>query len=74
MTSWIIFRYVPVTSSGNIHPLLFGGHQLTRERAYNVKDKKLQSADPLKKIQGIIPKVEDWHARFTFYQVTANTM
>ena len=26
-----IQRYVPVTSSGNIHPLLFGGDQLTRE-------------------------------------------
>ena len=33
-----IQRYVPVTSSGNIHPLLFGGDQLTRERAYNAKD------------------------------------
>lgn len=64
-----IQRYMPVTSSGNIHPLLFGGDQLTRERAYNAKDAKLQSADPLKKLQGIIPKVEDWHARFTFYQV-----
>ena len=61
-----IQRYAPVTSSGTIHPLLFGGDQLTRERAYNAK---LQSADPLKKLQGIIPKVEDWHARFTFYQV-----
>ena len=64
-----IQRYAPVTSSGTIHPLLFGGDQLTRERAYNAKDAKLQSANPLKKLQGIIPKVEDWHARFTFYQV-----
>ena len=43
-----IQRYVPVTSSGNTHFLLFGGDQLFRERAYNAK---LNSGDPLKKIQ-----------------------
>ena len=57
-----IQRYVPVTNSGTIHPLLFDGDQLTGERAYNAKDAKLQSTDPLKKLHGIIPKVEDWHA------------
>ena len=62
-------RYVAVSSKGDNYPLLFGGDQLTRERAHNAKDAKLQSADPLKKLQGIIPKIEDWHARFTFYQV-----
>ena len=61
--------YAPVTSSGTIHPILFGGDQLTRERAHNAKDAKLQSANPRKKLQGLIPKIEDWHARFTFYQV-----
>ena len=61
--------YVPVTRSGVIHPILFGGDQLTRERAHNAKDAKLQSVDPLKRHQGIIPKAEDWHARFTLYQV-----
>lgn len=43
-----IQRYVAVTTSGAIHPLLFGGDQLTRERAHNAKDAKLQSTDPLK--------------------------
>lgn len=62
-------QYVPVTKKGTVYPILFGGDQLTRERAHNAKDAKLQSANSLKKLQGIIPKVEDWHTRFTYYQV-----
>ena len=29
-----IQSYVPITSSGTVHPILFGGDQFTRERAY----------------------------------------
>ena len=62
-------KYAPVTASGTIHPLLFGGDQLTRERADGAKDAKLQSSTPMKKLRGIIPKIEDWHARVVFLQV-----
>ena len=62
-------KYVPVTANGVVHPLLFGGDQLTRERADGAKDAKLQSSSTMKKLRGILPKIEDWHARVVFMQV-----
>ena len=63
-------QYVPITAEGTYHPILFGGDQLTRERAHNAHDAKLQSQAPMKKLVGLIPKIEDWHTRFTFHQVS----
>lgn len=64
-----IHRYVPTTTNGDMFPILFGGDQLTRERASNAKDTKLQSSKPIKRLLGLVPKVEDWHTRVVFNQV-----
>ena len=71
MTSFIIImhRYVPTVSDKVFVPVLFGGDQLTRERAYHAQDAKLQSSTPICKLLGLVPKCEDWHARTSFYQV-----
>ena len=62
-------RYVPTVSDEVFVPVFFGGDQLTRERAYHAQDAKLQSSTPLRKLLGLVPKCEDWHARTSFYQV-----
>ena len=64
-----INRYVPQLQDGTIQPLLFGGDMLTRERSAHARDSKLQSATPESRLQGIVPKCEDWHALVTFHQV-----
>ena len=50
-------------------PVFFGGDQLTKERAGGALDARLQASDPLSRLDGVIPKVEDWHALVCFYQV-----
>lgn len=64
-----IHRYVPMVSDEVFVPALFGGDQLTRERAYHAQDAKLQSPTPIRKLLGLGSKCEDWHARTSFYQV-----
>ena len=62
-------QYVPRASNGDMLPLLFGGDQVTRERATYAQDTKLQSSQPLKRLLGLVSKVEDWHVRGVFHQV-----
>ena len=62
-------QYVSTVSDEVFVPILFGGDQLTRERAYHAQHAKLQSSTPIRKLLGIVPKCEDWHARTSFYQV-----
>lgn len=62
-------QYAPQSKDGKLSPILFGGDQLTRERAVNAQEAKAQSSTALGRLQGVIPKVEDWHTLVTFYQV-----
>lgn len=64
-----IHKYVPKKANGTFSPIFFGGDQLTRERAGGALDARLQASDPLRRLEGVIPKVEDWHALVCFYQV-----
>ena len=64
-----IHKYVPKTPTGELIPIFFGGDQLTRERASGAQDARLQASDPAGRLQGVKPKIEDWHALVTFYQV-----
>ena len=64
-----IHQYVPRNSSGGFVPIFFGGDQLTRERANGALGARLQSSTPLGRLEGVIPKIEDWHALVCFYQV-----
>ena len=50
---------------------LFGGDQLTRERAYGSKLLRAVGAEEDgEKLKECIPKIEDWHAKMCFYQVS----
>lgn len=52
-----------------IHPVLFGGDQLTAARARGAKKAKVNSIDPCLKFDGLIPVSEDWHTRLNFLGV-----
>ena len=66
---YVTDRYVLTDSKGSLYCTFFGGDQLTREKAHHAIDAKLQSEDPVKRFRGIVPKIEDWHARVTYNQV-----
>ncbi|KAM7437342.1 hypothetical protein ABFA07_012980 [Porites harrisoni] len=42
--------------------VIFGGDQLTEERARNVQLARSDSADTLERLQGVWPENEEWHA------------
>ncbi len=49
-----------------IHPVLFGGNQLTAARA---KSAKVNSIDPCLRLEGLLPFAEDWHTKLNFLGV-----
>ena len=52
------------------HPILFGGDQLTVSRmrgAQILRDTHDKATD---RFEGIVPVIEDWHARMTFLKVS----
>ena len=64
-----IHKYIPQNKDGKFIPVFFDGDQLMRERARGTLDARLQASDPLRSLEGVIPKVEDWHVLVCFYQV-----
>ena len=52
-----------------LEPLFFGGDQLTEERARNAQDARGDGDSYFERLEGLIPKVEDWHAIRLVYQV-----
>ena len=52
-----------------LEKVFFGGDQLTEERATNVRDARSDGDNEFERLQGVIPKVEDWHASRILYQV-----
>ena len=53
-----------------VHPVLFGGDQLTAARARGAKNAKVNSFDPCLGFDGLIPIAEDWHTRLNFLGVS----
>ena len=49
--------------------VIFGGDQLTEDRARNVQLARSDSADTLERQQGVWPENEDWHATRIAYKV-----
>ena len=49
--------------------VIFGGDQLTEDRARNVQLARSDSADTLERLQGVWPANEDWHATRIAYKV-----
>lgn len=56
-------------TSGTTRRVLLGGDQLTVERARSAQAVRSQSETSLQRLEGLHPKVEDWHAIVNFYQV-----
>ena len=54
-----------------LHPILVGGDQLTVARARAAIKCKVNSQTAVKKLTGIVPVVEDWHAKANFLGVRA---
>lgn len=50
--------------------ILFGGDQLTVARARGTAALRATHDRPVDKLDGIIPVIEDWHARMTLMKVT----
>ena len=63
-------RYVPFVG-GHTKFIFLGGDQLTREHAVHAQDAKAQSNGTRKRLKGVIPKSEDWHALMCFHQVSS---
>ena len=70
--------YVPVTDqtsrNGNkkkviLQKILFGGDNLTEERARNLQGAMADGGSDYDCLNGIIPKNEDWHAIRYMYKV-----
>lgn len=49
--------------------IFFGGDQLTEERARNAKHARGDADSSFGRLEGVISKVEDWHAIRLAYQV-----
>lgn len=52
-----------------VHPVLFGGDQMTVERRRNIQNVLSTSDTASARLQGIIPIAEDWHAKMCLYKV-----
>lgn len=79
-----VYQYVPTVTScssddggngmddsipGSSFPILFGGDQLTTERARTVKNVLSNSDAPTSRLENLIPVTEDWHAKMCLYKV-----
>ncbi len=53
-----------------LHPILFGGDQLTAARIRGAMKVRVNSNSSSKKFAGIIPAVEDWHTKANFLGVS----
>ena len=59
------------TATEVLEPIFFGGDQLTEERSRNAQDARGDGDTSFERLEGLIPKVEDWHAIRLVYQVKA---
>ena len=51
------------------HYILFGGDQLTVERAMGSKHEKSNEQRGIDRLDGLIPVIEDWHAKVALLKV-----
>lgn len=57
----------------NVHPILFGGDQLTVARARGAACVKTNELDAKKRLEGLVPVWEDWHTKMTLLTVSSNS-
>ena len=53
----------------HINPILIGGDQLTVARVRGSQDALLNSESGTQRVQGLLPVIEDWHAKICYMQV-----
>ena len=53
-----------------IQGILLGGDQLSTSMARRVIADRINSTNPLQALNGIVPVVEDWHAKLCFLTVS----
>lgn len=51
------------------HHVLLGGDQLTVERAMGSKKERCNEVRGTERLEGLIPVIEDWHAKVTLLKV-----
>lgn len=56
-------------ASNKMHHILIGGDQLTVARIRSVQEGLLNSNSPRERMEGLVPVVEDWHAKVIFLKV-----
>lgn len=70
------FLHDPVTNDevelflDKFHYVLFGGDQLTVERAVGSKHERSNEHRGINRLDGLIPVVEDWHAKVALLKVS----
>lgn len=52
------------------HYVLFGGDQLTAERATGTKRSIDNENRAVDRLEGLVPVIEDWHAKVSFLKVS----
>ena len=52
------------------HTVMLGGDQLSVVRTRSALKVKSNAETPSKRLEGIIPTVEDWHAKLTLFEVS----
>ena len=52
-----------------LHPLLFGGDQLTAARIRGAQEGKCNSITASNRFEGLIPVIEDWHTKVVLLEV-----
>lgn len=53
----------------HFHHILFGGDQLTVERSVRAEKERINEARGTDRLEGLLPVVEDWHAKVAFLKV-----
>ena len=56
-------------SQSKVHGILFGGDQLTAARIRGAQEAKCNSVTATKRFEGLIPVIEDWHAKVVLLEV-----
>ena len=69
-------KYLPTENVGGhdeevvvLEKIFFGGDQLTDERCTNCVDARSDGDTEFERLEGYMPKIEDWHAIRILYQV-----
>ena len=58
----------------HFYHILFGGDQLTAARARGSQRVRMNSDNGLSRFEGLIPVIEDWHAKVILLQVTLRSV